>query len=105
MSLVGNLEDLSLPDILQIVSLSKKSGILTIEQEGLTGKIFIRDGRVIQTVSPRSGKTLGEILSSRGIVSPEDLKRALEMQRGAKEKELLGAGECGFTDLGVPRLG
>jgi CheY-like chemotaxis protein len=91
MSLVGNLEDLSLPDILQIVSLSRKSGILTVEREGKQGKIFINDGRVIQTVSPRSGKTLGEILSGRGLIRSEDLKRALEIQRSAETKELLGA--------------
>lgn len=91
MSLVGNLEDLSLPDILQIVSLSRKSGILTVEREGKRGKIFIHDGRVIQTVSPRSGKTLGEILSSRGLIRSEDLKRALEIQRSGETKELLGA--------------
>jgi CheY-like chemotaxis protein len=91
MSLVGNLEDLSLPDILQIVSLSRKSGILTVEREGKQGKIFIHDGRVIQTVSPRSGKTLGEILSSRGLIRSEDLKRALEIQRSGETKELLGA--------------
>ena len=71
MSLVGNLEDLSLPDILQIVSLSRKSGILTVEREGKQGQIFIHDGRVIQTVSPRAGKTLGEILSSRGLIRSE----------------------------------
>ena len=63
MSLVGNLEDLSLPDILQIVSLSKKSGILLLEREGQQGKILIRQGRVIQTVSPRPGRTLGEIFA------------------------------------------
>jgi len=91
MSLVGNLEDLSLPDILQIVSLSRKSGILTVEREGKQGKIFLHDGRVIQTISPRSGKTLGEILSSRGLIRSEDLKRALEIQRSGEKKELLGA--------------
>jgi CheY-like chemotaxis protein len=91
MSLVGNLEDLSLPDILQIVSLSRKSGILTVQREGRQGKIFILDGRVIQTVSPRSGKTLGEILSGRGLIRPEDLKKALELQREGEQKEILGA--------------
>jgi CheY-like chemotaxis protein len=90
-SLVGNLEDLSLPDILQIVSLSKKSGILTIEQEGRQGQIYIREGRVIQTVSPRSGKTLGEILTSQGLIKPDDLKKALEEQQAGGKKELLGA--------------
>ena len=91
MSLVGNLEDLSLPDILQIVSLSKKSGVLILQQEELEGKIFIREGRVIQTVSPRSGKTLGEILTAQGLISQEDLKKCLEVQASETEKELLGA--------------
>ena len=90
MSLVGNLEDLSLPDILQIVSLSRKSGILTIEREELKGKIFIREGRVTQTVSPRAGKTLGEILTAQGLISPENLKKCLETQAAEEEKELLG---------------
>ncbi len=91
MSLVGNLEDLSLPDILQIVSLSKKSGILMLEREGQQGKILIRQGKVIQTVSPRPGKTLGELLAARGLVRPDDLRAALEAQRSGGNRELLGA--------------
>ena len=90
MSLVGNLEDLSLPDILQIVSLSKKSGILMLDREGQQGKIIIRKGKVIQTVSPRQGKTLGEILTGRGAVKPDDLKKALEIQRAGGNRDLLG---------------
>jgi CheY-like chemotaxis protein len=90
MSLVGNLEDLSLPDILQIVSLSKKSGILMLEREGMQGKIIIRQGKVIQTVAPRSGKTLGEILTARGMLRPEELKNALELQHAGGTRELLG---------------
>src|SRR5512133_2370806 len=90
MSLVGNLEDLSLPDILQIVSLSKKSGILMLEREGQQGKIIIRQGKVIQTISPRPGKTLGELLTARGLLRPDDLKRALELQRAGSGRELLG---------------
>ena len=90
MSLVGNLEDLSLPDILQIVSLSRKSGILMLEREGQQGKIIIRQGKVIQTISPRQGKTLGELLTVRGLLRPDDLKKALEIQRSGGGKELLG---------------
>ena len=90
MSLVGNLEDLSLPDILQIVSLSRKSGILMLEREGQQGKIIIRQGKVIQTISPRQGKTLGELLTARGLLRPDDLKKALEIQRSGEGRELLG---------------
>jgi CheY-like chemotaxis protein len=91
MSLVGNLEDLSLPDILQIVSLSRKSGILLLEREGQQGKIIIRQGKVIQTISPRQGRSLGELLTARGLVRPDDLKKALEIQRGGAGSQLLGS--------------
>jgi hypothetical protein len=90
MSLIGNLEDLSLPDILQIVSLSRKSGILMLRQSRQQGTILIREGRVIQTVSPRPGRTVGELLVGRGLVRQDDLNRALEIQRSGGGHELLG---------------
>jgi hypothetical protein len=46
MSLVGNLEDLSLGDLLQIVSLSQKSGVLSLESSGGAGQILFRSGLV-----------------------------------------------------------
>src|SRR4029450_22070 len=46
MSLTGNLEDLPLLDILQIVSFSKKTGHLTIRAGAGDGAIVFRDGLV-----------------------------------------------------------
>ena len=46
MSLVGSLEDLGLGDILQIVSLSRKSGILCLRCEGGEGRIVLEEGMV-----------------------------------------------------------
>lgn len=46
MSLVGNLEDLSLGDLLQIVSLSQKSGVLVLDSSGGSGQIVFRSGLV-----------------------------------------------------------
>jgi CheY-like chemotaxis protein len=45
--LQGNLEDLPLLDIIQIVSFSKKTGYLSIEMEGGNGAIVFRDGLVV----------------------------------------------------------
>ncbi len=47
MSLNGNLEDLPLLDILQIVSFSKKTGYLAIQAEPGQGAIVFRDGLVV----------------------------------------------------------
>ena len=46
MSLVGSLEDLGLGDILQIVSLARKSGHLLLRSERGDGRIVFRDGLV-----------------------------------------------------------
>lgn len=46
MSLVGNLEDLSLGDIMQIISLSQKSGVLALKGEQGSGRIVFRAGLV-----------------------------------------------------------
>lgn len=46
MSLVGNLEDLSLGDIMQIISLSQKSGVLALKCEEGAGRIVFRAGLV-----------------------------------------------------------
>ena len=46
MSLVGNLEDLSLGDIMQIISLSQKSGVLALKAEEGAGRIVFRAGLV-----------------------------------------------------------
>jgi len=46
MSLVGNLEDLSLGDLLQIVSLSQKTGVLALDSPSGAGQIVFHRGLV-----------------------------------------------------------
>ena len=46
MSLVGNLEDLSLGDIMQIISLSQKSGVLEVKADDGSGRIVFQSGLV-----------------------------------------------------------
>jgi len=62
MSLVGSLEDLGLGDILQIISLSRKSGLLQLRSEEGEGRIVFRDGLV------RGGFVKGEVEDLRGLL-------------------------------------
>jgi CheY-like chemotaxis protein len=91
MSLVGNLEDLSLPDILQIISLSKRSGILTIKRGGDVGTVVIRDGKIVQAFSPSRRENLGEILVREGLLSLHQLVEAVEIQKREGMTRRLGA--------------
>ncbi len=46
-SLTGRLEDISLPDLLQLLSASRKDGVLVIKSGGERGSIVLKEGKVI----------------------------------------------------------
>jgi len=85
MSLVGSLEDLGLGDILQIVSLSRKSGVLVLRSETGDGQIVLSDGLV------RGASIKGEPEDLRGLLGAKGLVTDEEFDRAAAEAERSGA--------------
>jgi len=81
MSLVGRLEDLALPDIFQIISLSKKTGTLIVRSRKGTGMVVFKSGQVIQAASDSIRDSLGNILVSQGMLDEAALARALALQK------------------------
>lgn len=90
MSLVGNLEDLSLGDILQIVSLSRKSGELVLCGSNREGKIVFKNGQVNRAVSTDFRENIGDLLVRRGIATIDVIKHAAELQRTVCPNQRLG---------------
>lgn len=84
MSLNGNLEDLPLLDILQIVSFSKKTGYLAIQAESGEGAILFRDGFVVASFTWDSLP-----MDPRGASLPEAKRAALIRNRIAVALEQL----------------
>ena len=90
MSLVGNLADLGLGEILQIVSLSRKSGVLTLQSRGRQGVVVFRFGQVVRATSSSIRYFLGEELLKNRVVDQECLNKALQVQQASAYKERLG---------------
>lgn len=90
MSLVGNLEDLGLGEILQIVSLSRKSGVLSLQCNGKEGKIFFHDGQVVRANTSTRRENLGEALLRKDLIDLETLKKALQFQQQHSPHPRLG---------------
>jgi len=90
MSLVGNLEDLGLGEILQIVSLSRKSGVLSLYSRGREGKIVFRQGQVIRAIIDGRHPHLGQLLLNKGIIEETTLRKALSLQSDEGFTERLG---------------
>lgn len=44
--MTGNLEEIPLPDLLQLFGTSRKSGVLVIRTESKVGRIFLREGKI-----------------------------------------------------------
>lgn len=91
MSLVGNLEDLGLGEILQIVSLSRKSGVLTIRSRGREGRVVFQNGQVTQAVSSAFQQSIGEVLIRKGIIDLSMLRAGLDRQEREGYRERLGS--------------
>jgi hypothetical protein len=81
MSLVGRLEDLALPDIFQIISLSKKTGTLVVRSRKGMGMVVFKSGQVIQAASDGIRDSLGNILVSQGMLTEPALAQALARQK------------------------
>jgi hypothetical protein len=89
MSLEGRLEDLSLPDIFQIVSLSKRSGVLVlIRKEGI-GRVVFNRGHIFYASSGNKTR-LGYTLVRKGIITGQDLEKALRIQKAEGFRKPLG---------------
>ncbi len=48
----GTIEEIPLPDLLQLLSSSRKSGVLAIRSKGGFGKIYLRGGQIRRRMPP-----------------------------------------------------
>lgn len=47
MALQGSLSDLALPDVIQLVSVSGKTGVFSLSGDGGEGRIYLREGQIV----------------------------------------------------------
>lgn len=101
MSLVGNLEELGLGEILQIVSLSRKTGVLSLNSRGRDGSVFFRQGQVVRAASSTYQQSLGEVLIQKGVIDLAVLRKSLAFQQENGFRERLGV--ILVKNFGVPQ--
>jgi uncharacterized protein DUF4388 len=70
MQLTGDLSDFALTDILQILALSRKTGMVLLEGAGWAGKIIVESGRITEAWA-QPGESLADSLTLAGLLSPD----------------------------------
>lgn len=88
MSLVGQLADLSLDDILKIIHLSRKSGHLTVSGHGQEWTIAFWHGEVVRLSSDLVVPALVAELQHQAILDPSSLDAAVQMLSDADAPHL-----------------
>jgi hypothetical protein len=88
MSIAGNLKTMELAELLQWLSMSKKTGTLVVDNSRVQKQIFFHDGRVVSSASTDPREHLGAFLVSHGFITDLELVQAVKMQES--NKMLLG---------------
>ena len=82
MALEGTLRDFSFADILQLISLQRKTGVLTLKHGEKLVTISFLDGCVVgsSTLNQHTEDRIGLILLKRGELTEQELDAALKRQ-------------------------
>lgn len=83
MSFTGDLEHLPIVDVIQLLSATRKSGVLSIRGRRGESRLVFRDGYIISASHLDRSVRIGQILIERGAIIVESLERALAEQSKA----------------------
>jgi tetratricopeptide (TPR) repeat protein len=90
MAIEGPLRELGIQDVLQLLELAGKTGVLTVRSERLNDEAIVHfsRGEIVFAVRRRSTRRLGQLLIRAGKLTRSDLDRALDGQRADPTKRL-----------------
>lgn len=97
MAIKGSLSEASLPDVLQLLSMGKKTGCLSVTHRSNFGSIFFDKGKISYAAIVNRRDRLGDTLVKAGKISPQQLDLAIAAQAKARDTRL---GEI-LVDLGI----
>ena len=88
MAITGNLETMSLAELLQWLANGRQTGTLIVTNGSVEKKIYLRNGAILSSSSSDPRGFLGHFLVSKGVISEDDLAKAMAIQ--AEQGKLLG---------------
>jgi hypothetical protein len=77
MSLAGNLRTMDLPEVLQWIASARKTGTLHLERRSVQKRIYFQGGAIYTSWSNDPRETMGQILVRERLITEEQLFKAL----------------------------
>lgn len=97
MAIKGSLAEASLPDVLQLLSMGKKTGCLSVTHKNNFGSIYFDKGKISYAKIVNRRDRIGDILVKAGKITAEQLDEAIDAQGKHRDKRI---GEI-LVDLGI----
>jgi len=89
MALKGNLRDFSTTQLLNLINLARKTGTLTIQQNGDSAQMSFREGKLIYAfMGAEENNHLAQILHNAGKLSEDQARIIQERAKGTSDKQL-----------------
>jgi len=88
MAIKGSLKEASLPDVLQLLAMGKKTGCLSVTHRSNFGSIYFDKGKISYASIVNRRDRLGDILVKSGLLSAERLDEAIALQGKSRGKRL-----------------
>ncbi|UCH82602.1 MAG: DUF4388 domain-containing protein [Candidatus Latescibacterota bacterium] len=86
MSLEGNLTAFGISEILQLIAVQQKSGMLTVTRQGSSTKLFFHEGKIVSTRDRRRGSRdpVKDYLTRYGVITRKELERLTDIAEKSK---------------------
>jgi tetratricopeptide (TPR) repeat protein len=88
MAIKGSLKEASLPDVIQLLFLGRRTGCLALADRHNFGTIHFDEGHIIYAAIVNRRDRLGDILVRSGRVAAEALQAAIDRQGGDREHKV-----------------
>ena len=88
MAIKGSLREASLPDVLQLLSMGKKTGCLGVTHRGSFGYVYFAEGKIAHASIVNRRDRIGELLVKVGSITDAQLRSAIEAQETHRDKRL-----------------
>ncbi|HEX2249581.1 MAG TPA: DUF4388 domain-containing protein [Gemmatimonadales bacterium] len=88
MAIKGSLKEASLPDVIQLLFLGRRTGCLALADQHNFGTIYLDEGQIVYASIVNRRDRLGDILLQQGRITAEQLQRAIDAQDDDRQHKL-----------------
>jgi tetratricopeptide (TPR) repeat protein len=88
MAIKGSLKEASLPDVIQLLALGRKTGCLAVADRQNFGYTYFDDGRIIYASIVNRRDRIGDLLVRNGRITDEQLRAAVDRQTGDRDRKI-----------------